>query len=46
MPADNIIHYILYGLIIIGTVWILKSPKDKDDKKENEEKEAKKRAEK
>ncbi len=36
MPPDNIIHYIIYGVIIIGTILILKSPKDKDDKKENE----------
>ena len=41
MPADNIIHYILYGIIIIGTVWILKSPKNKD-KKEDEKKEEQK----
>jgi len=34
MPADNIIHYILYALIIVGTYFILKSPKDKDDKNE------------
>lgn len=38
MPADNIIHYILYGIIIIGTVWILKSPKDEGEK-EDEKKE-------
>jgi hypothetical protein len=38
MPADNIIHYILYGAIIIGTYFILKSPKDKDDKKNNKKK--------
>ena len=38
MPADNIIHYILYAIIIIGTVIILKSPKDKGDKKEEEKK--------
>ncbi len=36
MPADNIIHYILYGVILIGTYLILRSPKDKDDKKEDE----------
>jgi len=37
MPADNIIHYILYALILVGTYFILKSPKDKkdDEKKEN-----------
>ena len=37
MPADNIIHYILYGVILIGTFIILKSPKDKkeDKKKKN-----------
>ena len=34
MPADNIIHYILYGAIIIGTYFILKSPKDKDKNKD------------
>jgi len=39
MPPDNIIHYILYALIIIGTVIILKSPKD--DKKEGEKDENK-----
>jgi hypothetical protein len=37
MPADNIIHYILYGVILIGTYFILKSPKDKGDDK-NEKK--------
>ena len=41
MPADNIIHYILYALIVIGTVIILKSPKKgdkdkKDDKSKND----------
>lgn len=37
MPADNIIHYIIYALILVGTYFILKSPKDKkdDEKKEN-----------
>lgn len=37
MPTDNIIHYILYALILVGTYFILKSPKDKrdDEKKEN-----------
>ena len=36
MPADNIIHYILYGVILVGTYFILKSPKDKkEDKKKN-----------
>jgi len=34
MPADNIIHYILYALILVGTYFILKSDK-KDDKKDN-----------
>ena len=29
MPADNIIHYILYAVIIVGTFIILKSPKKK-----------------
>jgi len=39
MPADNIIHYILYALILVGTYFILKSPKDKkDDKKKDDEK--------
>ena len=35
MPADNIIHYILYAVILVGTYFILKSPKkdDKDDEK-------------
>ncbi len=37
MPADNIIHYILYGVIIIGTIWILKSPKDDDEKEDKQE---------
>ena len=32
MPTDNIIHYILYALILVGTYFILKSPKDKDKK--------------
>ena len=41
MPADNIIHYILYALILVGTYIILKSPKNKD-KKEDEKKENKK----
>jgi hypothetical protein len=36
MPADNIIHYILYALILVGTYFILKSPK-KDDKKNKED---------
>ena len=37
MPADNIIHYIIYALILVGTYFLLKSPKDKkdDEKKEN-----------
>ncbi len=35
MPADNIIHYILYGAILVGTYLILKSPKDKGDEKED-----------
>ena len=37
MPADNIIHYILYAVILVGTYFILKSPK-KDDKKNDEKK--------
>ena len=39
MPADNIIHYILYGVILIATVIILKWPKDKnkDDKNKKED---------
>lgn len=37
MPADNIIHYILYGVIIIGTILILKSPKDDDEKEDKQE---------
>jgi len=37
MPADNIIHYILYGVIIIGTIWILKSPKDDAEKEDKQE---------
>ena len=41
MPADNIIHYILYGVIIIGTIWILKSPKKDDDKKEDKQEDKK-----
>ena len=31
MPADNIIHYILYLAILIGFFVVLKSPKKKDD---------------
>lgn len=38
MPADNIIHYILYALILVGTYFILKSPKDKKDDKKKENK--------
>ncbi len=37
MPADNIIHYILYALILVGTYFILKSPKDKDGKEGKKE---------
>ena len=37
MPPDNIIHYILYGVILIATFIILKSPK-KDKKKPEDEK--------
>jgi hypothetical protein len=29
MPQDSMIHYILYGVIIVATVLILKSPKKK-----------------
>jgi len=36
MPADNIIHYILYGAILIGFYFVLKSPKKDKDKKEEE----------
>ena len=36
MPADNIIHYILYGAILIGFYFVLKSPKkDKDEEKKD-----------
>lgn len=35
MPADNIIHYILYAIILVGTYFILKSPKDKGEDKED-----------
>jgi len=38
MPADNIIHYILYAVILVGTYFILKSPKDKSDEKKDDEK--------
>ncbi len=38
MPTDSIIPYILYTLIVIATVIVLKSPKDKGDKKENDKK--------
>jgi len=38
MPADNIIHYIIYAVILVGTYFILKSPKDKSDKKKDDEK--------
>jgi hypothetical protein len=32
MPADNIIHYILYVAILVGFFFVLKSPKKgKDD---------------
>jgi len=34
MPED-IAHYIIYGVIIVGTYFILKSPKDKGEKKED-----------
>ncbi len=34
MPADNIIHYILYAVILVGTYFILKSPKKDDEDKE------------
>ncbi|CAA6819609.1 MAG: Unknown protein [uncultured Sulfurovum sp.] len=37
MPADNIIHYILYGLILVATFIILKSPKKDDKDKKNED---------
>jgi hypothetical protein len=37
MPADNIIHYILYAMILIGFFFVLKSPKDKDKKSDKEE---------
>jgi hypothetical protein len=35
MLVDNIYHYILYGIILIATFIILKSPKKKDDKDKN-----------
>ena len=38
MPPDNIIPYILYTLIVIATVIVLKSPKDKGDKREDKKK--------
>ena len=38
MPADNIIHYIIYAVILVGTYFILKSPKDKGDKKDEKKK--------
>jgi len=38
MPADNIIHYILYGVIVIATVIILKWPKKDDKNKKNDKK--------
>jgi hypothetical protein len=38
MPADNIIHYILYAAILFGTYFILKSPKDKGDDKKKDKK--------
>jgi len=41
MPADNIIHYILYAVILVGTYFILKSPKD-NDKKDDKNKKSKK----
>jgi len=37
MPADNIIHYMLYALILVGTYFILKSPKDKGEKDEKKD---------
>jgi hypothetical protein len=35
MLVDNIFHYILYGVILIATFIILKSPKKKDDEDKN-----------
>jgi len=37
MPADNIIHYILYLAILIGFFVVLKSPKKKDDSQSKED---------
>jgi len=37
MLVDNYFHYILYAVIIAGTIWVLKSPR-KDDKKKDEKK--------
>jgi len=38
MLVDNIFHYILYGVIILGTLFILKSPKKDKNKNKKEEK--------
>ncbi len=35
LPEDNIFYYIGYVVILVTFYFVLKSPKDKDDKKED-----------
>jgi preprotein translocase subunit SecF len=39
MPTEELIHYAIYGTILLATVIILKWPKDKkdEDKKQKED---------